>query len=166
MRGSMYPEIESWKEFYEELDPDKRKALYEGGLKEKEDDGANGLRGEFLELRYTDPRDPKHRVDNFLWQMVILPGFLRPIYFIRALGEREIKGIIQSAAPPTGNTGTPRTAIFPPVRDPTMPRSSSAPWPPATRRSWKGPQGIFTAWPSPYRKSTAGKRNWSFLPRL
>lgn len=95
MRGSMYPEIESWKEFYEELDPDRRKALYEAGLKEKEDDGANGLRGEFLELRYTDPRDPKHRVDNFLWQMVILPGFLRPIYFIRALGEREIKGIIR-----------------------------------------------------------------------
>ena len=95
MRGSMYPEIESWKEFYEELDPDKRKALYEAGLKEKEDDGANGLRGELLALRYIDPRDPKHRVDNFLWQMVILPGFLRPIYFIRALGEREIKGIIR-----------------------------------------------------------------------
>ena len=91
----MYPEIESWKEFYEEMDPDRRKAIYEVNLKNLEDDGANALRGELIDLRYTDPRDPKHRVDNFLWQMVILPGFLRPIYFIKAVGEREIRGIIR-----------------------------------------------------------------------
>lgn len=95
MRGSMYPEYESWKEFYEELDPDKRKAIYEENLKNLEDDGANELREELLRLRYTDPRDPKHKVDNFLWQMVILPGYLRPIYFIKAVGEREIRSMIR-----------------------------------------------------------------------
>lgn len=91
----MYTEFEAWKEFYEELDPDKRKALYETGLKDLEDDGANALRGELLGLRYTDPRDPKHRVDNFLWQMVILPGFLRPIYFFKPVGEREVRAVIR-----------------------------------------------------------------------
>lgn len=91
----MYLENESWKAFYEELDPDKRRAIYEESLKSREDDGANGLRGELLRLRYTDPRNPGHKVDNFLWQMVILPGYLRPIYFIKAVGEREIRGIIR-----------------------------------------------------------------------
>ena len=91
----MYPEIESWKEFYEELDPDKRKALYEEGLKKLEDDGANAFRAELMKLRYTDPRNASHRVDNFLWQMVILPGFLRPIYFFKPVGEREVRAVIR-----------------------------------------------------------------------
>ncbi len=91
----MYPEIECWKEFYEELDPDKRKALYEEGLKKQEDDGANAFRAELMKLRYTDPRNPAHRVDNFLWQMVILPGFLRPIYFFKPVGEREVSAVIR-----------------------------------------------------------------------
>ena len=92
----MYLENESWKAFYEELDPDKRKAIYEESLKALEDDGANELRGELLRLRFTDPRDPKHKVDNFLWQMVILPGYLRPIYFIKAVGEREIRSMVRA----------------------------------------------------------------------
>ena len=91
----MYPEIESWKEFYEELDPDRRKALYEEGLKKLEDDGANAFRAELMKLRYTDPRNASHRVDNFLWQMVILPGFLRPIYFFKPVGEREVRAVIR-----------------------------------------------------------------------
>lgn len=86
---------ECWKEFYKELDPDKRLELYRTIVQENEDDGANALRRELMEQRYTDPRDSSHKVDNFLWNMVILPGYMRPMYFIKAIGEREIKGIIR-----------------------------------------------------------------------
>jgi hypothetical protein len=85
----------SWKAFYEELDPDRRRELYRQTVQEAEDDGGNALRGELLRLRHTDPKDPNHKVDNFIWQMVILPGYLRPMYFIRAVGEREIRAIIR-----------------------------------------------------------------------
>ncbi len=90
----MYLENACWMEFYRELDPDRRRDLYEEIARENEDDGANAFRRELMELRYTDPKDPRHRVDNFLWQMVILPGYLRPMYLIRAVGEREIRKIV------------------------------------------------------------------------
>ena len=86
---------ECWKEFYKELDPDKRLELYRTIVQENEDDGANALRRELMDLRYTDPRDSSRKVDKFLWNMVILPGYMRPMYFIKAIGEREIKGIIR-----------------------------------------------------------------------
>ena len=91
----MYQIGECWKEFYRELDPDRRRELYKTAVQESEDDGANALRKELMELRYTDPRDSSRKVDKFLWNMVILPGCMRPMYFIKAIGEREIKGIIR-----------------------------------------------------------------------
>ena len=91
----MYQIGECWKEFYKELEPDRRKELYKTAVQESEDDGANSLRKELMEMRYTDPRDSSRKVDNFLWNMVILPGYMRPMYFIKAIGEREIKGIIR-----------------------------------------------------------------------
>lgn len=91
----MYQIGECWKEFYRELDPDRRRELYQTIVKENEDDGANALRKELMDLRYTDPRDSSRKVDTFLWNMVILPGYMRPMYFIKAMGEREIKGIIR-----------------------------------------------------------------------
>ena len=90
----MYLENECWREYYRELDPDRRRELYEEIISENEDDGANAFRRELMDLRHTDPRNPSHRVDNFLWHMVILPGYLRPMYLIRALGEGDIRRII------------------------------------------------------------------------
>ena len=91
----MYQIGECWKEFYKELDPDRRRELYKTAVQENEDDGANAFREELMELRYTDPRDSSHKVDNFLWKIVILPGYMRPMYFSKAIGEREIKGVIR-----------------------------------------------------------------------
>ena len=86
---------ECWKEFYKELDPDKRLELYRTIVQENEDDGANALRKELMDLRYTDPRDSSRKIDKFLWDMVILPGFVRSIFFTKARGAREIKEIIR-----------------------------------------------------------------------
>ena len=91
----MYQMNECWREYYTELDPDKRRELYQAITEGQEDDGANALRKKLMDLRHTDPRNSSHKVDNFLWNMVILPGYLRPMYFIKAVGEREIKGVIR-----------------------------------------------------------------------
>lgn len=92
----MYKIKECWSEFYTELDPDKRREIYQTIVQEQEDDGANDFRRQLMDLRYTDPKKPDRKVDYFLWNMVILPGYLRPMYYFRAVGEREIRGIIRS----------------------------------------------------------------------
>ena len=91
----MYQVNECWNEFYSELDPEKRRELYERIVREEEDDGANAFRKELMDLRYTDPRNKGRRVDNFIWNIVILPGYLRPMYLIKAVGEHEIRDIIK-----------------------------------------------------------------------
>ena len=91
----MYHINDCWKEFYDEMDPDRRMELFETVVKSHEDDGADVLRKELMRLRYTDAKNSGRKVDNFLWNMIILPGFLRPIYFIKAVGAWEIERIIR-----------------------------------------------------------------------
>ena len=91
----MYQIADSWRAFYEELDPDRRKALYEEAIQEQDDDGANDFRKELIELRYIDPKKNGRLVDNFIWNIVILPGYLRPMYLIKAIGAREILQVIR-----------------------------------------------------------------------
>lgn len=91
----MYQTDERWSEFYRELDPDRRRELYQAIVQDGEDDGADAFRKELMDMRYTDPKDSSHKVDNFLWNMVIMPGYLRPMYAIKAMGESEIRKIIR-----------------------------------------------------------------------
>lgn len=91
----MYHLNECWEEYYRELDPEKRRDLYRSVTQEHEDDGANAFRKELMDLRHTDPRSSGRRVDNFLWHMIILTGFRRPMYFVGIVREREINGIIR-----------------------------------------------------------------------
>ena len=91
----MYQMNECWSEFYRETDPDKRQELYDAIIQEQEDDGANAFRKEFMDQRYTHPAKPGKKVDNFLWNILILPGYLRPMYLVRAAGEREIQGSVR-----------------------------------------------------------------------
>lgn len=91
----MYQLDEDWKPFYEETDYDRRRALYEEAARGRADDGLNAFREELMALRYTDPKNSGRKVDNFIWNILILPGYLRPRYLIKALGIREIEQIIQ-----------------------------------------------------------------------
>ena len=163
----MYQIGECWKEFYKELDPDRRRELYKTAVQESEDDGANALRRELMEQRYTDPRDSSHKVDNFLWNMVILPGYMRPMYFIKAIGEREIKGIIRDLSLEDAQEWdeSKRAAAYWEYRN-TAARyltTCEGPCTPRTRRSWPRRQRIFTAWPFLYRLNTVWKKSWSSL---
>ena len=91
----MYQLNECWSDFYSEIDPDKRQELYAKIIQEQEDDGANAFRKEFMGLRFTHPSKPGKKIDNFIWNILILPGFLRPMYLVRAVGEREIQGVVR-----------------------------------------------------------------------
>lgn len=72
----MYDQDSIWDEYYSELKPEKRRKIYEEIVRSQtEDDGANEYRKHLYELRHTDPKDPKHQVDTFLWQFLIMPSF-------------------------------------------------------------------------------------------
>lgn len=65
-----------WRPFYEELDPEKRWAIYREITETQGDDGANALRKELLNWRYTDPKKPGKRVDKGIWEMVVMPAHM------------------------------------------------------------------------------------------
>lgn len=74
-----------WDAYYEETDPERRRELLLDGCGAAPSDRLNALRISLWNLRYTDPKDEKHRVDRLLWQCVNLlciykmsgPPFLR-----------------------------------------------------------------------------------------
>ena len=69
-----YIKNEAWEEFYEELEPEKRKEIMEKVLSEAEDDGANELRQKlFIERHQPKKRGPQ-TVDNGIWHMIIMPS--------------------------------------------------------------------------------------------
>lgn len=91
------PRTGAWDTYYEETDPERRRAiLSEAGASEAENN-LNDLRERLWNLRYRDPGSPGRRVDLLLWQFVNLlciyrtsgPGFLRKS------GEKEIRGAMR-----------------------------------------------------------------------
>lgn len=86
----MFKINETWKDYYEELNPEKRKDLLRAHLQE-EDDGANALREALFEKRYTDPRDPGRKVDFFLMQCLILTGVFRSRNFPLVKARMEVE---------------------------------------------------------------------------
>lgn len=68
---------ETWQEFYKELDPVKRQNLYKKISRASGDDGANKIRKELLDWRYTDPKKPDKNVDKGIWEMVLMPAHVR-----------------------------------------------------------------------------------------
>ena len=46
----MYEVNECWSEYYSELDPDRRRELYQTIIQEQEDDGANTFRKKLMDL--------------------------------------------------------------------------------------------------------------------
>lgn len=76
MEKKMYEQDSIWDEYYRELKPEKRRMIYNDIIHSKaEDDGANAYRRHLYELRHRDPKNPKHQVDRFMLQFLIMPSF-------------------------------------------------------------------------------------------
>ena len=61
-------------EYFAELDPDKRQEMLNGIADSDIDSDITAFCRKMYKRRYTDPKDPGHRVDNWLWKIVYLPG--------------------------------------------------------------------------------------------
>ena len=67
--------------YFREMSPRDRRLMFEQieGLS----DEAADLCRKLYKARYTDPKDPEHVVDNWLWKMGICPGFIPQKFFFR-----------------------------------------------------------------------------------
>ncbi len=87
----MYKVNPVWNEFYAELDPGKREKILKELLASAEDDGANDFRQKIFKKRYTDPKNPKHRIDLFLQQCIYLPTIYKKRKFFMVNVKKEIR---------------------------------------------------------------------------
>ncbi len=87
----MYEQSAKWNMYYQELDPGERKRLYEELKVSEPDDGANAFRERIFAARYTDPRQPGHEVDYFLFQCVSLIQTYRIAVFFRRNAIKEVE---------------------------------------------------------------------------
>ena len=80
----METENNIWAVYYQELDPEKRLAI----LNEYADpeNPTDVFRKKLFSERYEDPKNPKRRVDTWLWKCVYLPGiYKRRRIFVKPL---------------------------------------------------------------------------------
>lgn len=89
---------EIWDAYYTETDPELREKLLSDGCKMTPDDKLNSLRRDLWSLRYTDPKDEKHRVDQLLWQCVnfLCIYQMSGLRFMRAKGAKEVRGALRT----------------------------------------------------------------------
>ncbi len=87
-----------WDSYYSETDPERRAELLSDGCEMEPDDGLNELRRCLWNLRYTDPEDKAHRVDQLLWQCVNLLCVYKMSgpRFLRKSGAKEVCGAMQT----------------------------------------------------------------------
>lgn len=76
--------------YFAELDPELRRKLLERYEKAGPQDTNADLFRKLWALRYTDPKNPKQRVDTFLWQIVNLMCLYRVSRFFSRGTEKEI----------------------------------------------------------------------------
>lgn len=86
-----YLQDDIWKEYYEEIDPQKRSELFRKLSEKDGDDEKNTLRKKLFDLRHTNPKKPEKRVDLGVWQMVVMPSHLKGIFTFRGATIKQIK---------------------------------------------------------------------------
>ncbi|MDO4976088.1 MAG: hypothetical protein Q4E53_02385 [Eubacteriales bacterium] len=96
MENMKYLDHPIWEEYYKELDPEKRWKLYEEIIYTEADDGANALRKELFQWRYTDPKKPGKRVDKGIWEMVVMPAHMSGFIAFRSRIQQHIDDSLKS----------------------------------------------------------------------
>ena len=86
-----YIKNDAWQEFYEEIEPQKRREIMERLLTEAEDDGANDLRQKLFKERHKPPKNAVREVDNGIWHMIVVPSNMKLQYKVTPGTKNEIK---------------------------------------------------------------------------
>ncbi len=90
-----YIKNDAWEEFYEEIEPSKRRAIMEKILEEAEDDGANELRQTLFAERHKSPKNAVREVDNGIWHMMVVPANTKLQYKVTPGTKNEIRKSMQ-----------------------------------------------------------------------
>ena len=79
-------------EYFRELSPVERKRMFERieGLDPEVEEFCRNLYRD----RHTDPKDPEHSVDNWLWKIVYLPGLRTKSALMKSAVKNEAQGTI------------------------------------------------------------------------
>lgn len=92
----MYEQSAKWNMFYRELEPAKRREMFDELQMTEPDDGANEYRKRLLEARYTDPKEPEREVDHFLWQCLNLPYLYKSAKLMSFGSKKEVKKVLDA----------------------------------------------------------------------
>lgn len=84
----MYEASEKWADYYAELDPARRLALYHAAADPESDEDA--FIAALYRERYQDPKHPGRQVDSYLWKCVYLPGLYKKRRVSRGAFRREV----------------------------------------------------------------------------
>lgn len=84
---------ERWRGYFDELDPQVRLKRFNALAEEEERD--LGFCRKIYQERYTDPKHPDRRVDNWLWKFVYLPGLFRRRKFLKGALRKELEGTLR-----------------------------------------------------------------------
>ncbi len=82
--------------FFRELSPRERRLMLDELKRTGEIDEATGeFCDRLYEIRYSDPKDPQHRVDNWLWKIVYLPGLYKKKGLLKRAVSNEYKSAVR-----------------------------------------------------------------------
>jgi hypothetical protein len=80
-------------EYFRELSPRARRLRFEAI--DGEDEQTMSFCEKLYRIRYTDPKDPDHKVDNWLWKIVYLPGLYSKKNFLRKAVSLEAEAAVR-----------------------------------------------------------------------
>lgn len=90
----MYGLDQVWDPYFGTLDPEERLALLE--LLPDRGDGAKAFCRALYRERYTHPKQPDRKADNWLWKIVYLPGlYKRRRFFGKGPLQKEMEGTLK-----------------------------------------------------------------------
>ena len=89
----MYELDQAWAAYFDELDPQKRLALF--NYLAGRGDEVEAFCRTLYDERYTDPKHPDRKVDTWLWKLVYLPGLYKRRKFLRSAVRKELEGTLK-----------------------------------------------------------------------
>jgi len=106
----MYEQSARWNEYYRELEPERRRKLFDELTMTEPDDGANEYRLALFKARYEDEKTPGRYVDRFLFQCVNFGQVYKSARIFRKGAKREIEKTVREVmlfdgAPAYGEAG-------------------------------------------------------------
>lgn len=112
-------ENQIWRAFYQELEEEQRRELYQQITAEHEDDGANALRRQLMDNRYRDPKKPDKKVDKGVWEMVVMPAYMHGVVAFKASVRKQIEASLAHLGinAETGNDPVLASAVYWEIRN-------------------------------------------------